>query len=132
MKDARSLRSRALIHTIVLSISAPSPRRCLPIFASATWSFPKLWRQPSRWRNGISARWWLSPCRQRSPNPGPLQFVKAHVKSQIALIRFASAAADLVHGEAEIGSRLLDGDASLRVLPEVLARGGYRSPVFFV
>src|ERR1039458_7359636 len=30
------------------------------------------------------------------------------------------------------GSRLLDGDASLRVLPEVLARGGYRSPVFFV
>src|ERR1035441_2617661 len=67
----------------------------------------------------------------RSLNPGPLQFVKAHVKSQIALIRFASAAADLVHGEAEIGSRLLDGDASLRVLPEVLARGGYRSPVFF-
>src|ERR1022692_4332968 len=63
----------------------------------------------------------------RSLNPGPLQFVKAHVKSQIALIRFASAAADLVHGEAEIGSRLLDGDASLRVLPEVLARGGYRS-----
>ena len=38
--------------------------------------------------------------------------------------------ADLVHGEAALGDDLLEGDAALRVLPEVLARGGDGTAVF--
>lgn len=43
----------------------------------------------------------------------------------------ALAAADLIHGEAKIGDHQFEGAASLGVLPEVLARGGYRASVFF-
>lgn len=44
---------------------------------------------------------------------------------------FALLAADLIHREAEIGDHLFERNASLGVLPEVLARGGYRPAVFF-
>jgi hypothetical protein len=37
----------------------------------------------------------------------------------------AFVAADLIHGEAQLGNRLFDGDAAFGVLAEVLARSGY-------
>ena len=43
----------------------------------------------------------------------------------------ALVAADLIHGEAEIGDHLFKGDASLGVLPKVLARGCNSATVFF-
>ena len=36
----------------------------------------------------------------------------------------------LIHGEAEIGDHLLEGDAAFGVLAEVLARGGSGAAVF--